>query len=885
MNGIRTLVSRLGEVLFRRSREERLDSEIEHHLDMLADEMAARGMPLDEARLAARKQFGNIDRARMAHREQRGSAWLDGLAQDIRFAFRVLTRERGFAVTAIVVLGVGLGVNNMFFTLVYAHKFRGLPIDRPERILSIAAYDDRAPRLPLTLNELQELRDSLTTVDGLVAHTSAPVTVGDEGRAPDRFDGAYVSADAFRLLGIAPVMGILPSAEHDRAGAAPVVVLGAGAWRSRYGGDPNVLGRSVLVNGTPAAVAAILPDRSGFPNTAAVWMPLGQWPGLQGTLDTRALQVFGRLRDGATESDARSEIERGFGRLESTRAETNRHIRARVAPINTALLGPLDGWEPFIMAGIIVILVASANVGNLMIARSLHRSPEIAIRTSLGASRVRIVRQLLVEAGVLAACGAVIGGVFSIAGVALFQSAIPAGTLPYWFDYSMDVRVFAALAGIAVATIAVFGLVPALQASRVDVNATLTDGGRNARRHRRSGAWTAAFLTVELALAMIMLTQIAIVSLRSSEDIPTDAAIRTTAVATATITLPAANFPTPERRNDFFRRLGERLEARPEIVAVSRAAMLPGEGVSGLRRIEVEGRASAADRERPPSLGIEVDAGYFDTLAVPPSRGRGLNDDDGRAGADAVVVNEAFVATALNGIEPLGARIGIAAPGAPQDAPVQWRTIVGVVPTIRQQGRGGVDQQTPVVYLPIAESSPATSILMVRHIVDPQRAAELIRGEAEAVDSNGPLYRMRTLERAVDDAQWNRTVSAYLAGTVCLLSVLLAIVGLYAVTAQRLTLRTQEIGLRMALGAKPTQLVRLVLAGLRVPLLLGLVLGTFGAVAWDRAFSSGSRDLYASAPETVLTIAVLLTAIIAVSCFIPIRRAVRMNPVTALRHD
>ena len=174
---------------------------------------------------------------------------------------------------------------------------------------------------------------------------------------------------------------------------------------------------------------------------------------------------------------------------------------------------------------------------------------------------------------------------------------------------------------------------------------------------------------------------------------------------------------------------------------------------------------------------------------------------------------------------------------------------------------------------------------MVRHIVDPQRAAKLIRGEAEAVDSNVPLYRMRTLERAVDDAQWNRTVSAYLAGTVCLLSVLLAIVGLYAVTAQRITLRTQEIGLRMALGAKPTQLVRLVLAGLRVPLLLGLVLGTFGAVAWDRAFSSGSRDLYASAPETVLTIAVLLTAIITVSCFIPIRRAVRMNPVTALRHD
>jgi putative ABC transport system permease protein len=882
---MRTLFSRLLELVSRGSREQRINDEIRAHLDLLTDEYVAGGLSRDDARLAARKQFGNVDSARMTHRDQRGFAWVETLAQDVRFAFRILTRERSFALTAIAVLGVGIGVNNMFFTVVYAFKYRGLPIAHAERILAIAASDDRVPQRPLTLNEFHELRDSITTLDALAAHTSAPVTIADDGRAPDRFDGAYVSAGAFEQLGIAPLIGTLPSVDHDRAGASPLVMLGADAWTSRYGGDRSILGRTIRLNGAPATVVAILPERSGFPNTADVWMPLGQWPGFQQSPATRALQVFGRLRDTAGEGGARAEIERVFARLESTSPETNRTIRARVMPINLRLLGPIDGWEPFIMAGIIVLLVASANAANLMIARSMHRSPEIAIRTSLGASRFRIVRQLLVEAAVLATCGAVIGAGFSIAGVAMFESAIPAGTLPYWFDLSMDARVVAALIGITVLTIAIFGLVPALQASRTDVNSTLKDGGRNARGQRRSGAWTAVFLTVELALAMIMLSQIAVVTLRTNADIPTDAASRTRAVMTATITLPAANFPTPERRNDFFRRLQERLEARQEVVAVSRATIMPGQGVAGLRRVEVEGRDSAEGRERPPSLGIEIAAGYLDALGVSTISGRALNEADGNTGADAALVNQRFVEVALAGVEPIGTRIGVAAPGAAPDATVQWRTIVGVVPNIRQQGAGGVDQQTPSVYLPIDASSPATSILMVRHSTDPERIARLLREEALAVDSNVPLYRLSTLEQAVRDAQWNQTVSAYLAVTVSILSVLLAVVGLYAVTAQRITLKTREIGLRMALGAASAQVIRLVLRDLRLPLLLGLVAGTLGAVAWDRAFSSGSRDLYASAPATVITVASLLLAIVIVSCFIPVRRAIRMNPVTALRHD
>ena len=354
---------------------------------------------------------------------------------------------------------------------------------------------------------------------------------------------------------------------------------------------------------------------------------------------------------------------------------------------------------------------------------------------------------------------------------------------------------------------------------------------------------------------------------------------------TTAVTLPAAAYPTAERRNDFFRRVNERLAARNEIAAVSRANMLPGEGVSGTRRVDVEGRAAAEGAEAPVYLVIDIAPSYLATLGLAPIAGRDFNDGDGLPGNETALVNARFVEVVMGGASPIGVRITVAPPAASRDTPSQWRTIVGVIPTIRQQSAGGLEQQSPVVYLPIATSSPATSILIARHTIDPEGAARLLRAEVQAVDPNVPLFRMRTLERAVADAQWNRTLSAYLAGTVCILCVLLAIVGLYAVTAQRVSLKTQEIGLRMALGARSLQVVRLVLSGLRVPLLLGLVLGTIGAVAWDRAFSSGSRDLYASAPETVMTIAGLLIAIVTVSCLIPLRRAVRMSPVTALRHE
>jgi putative ABC transport system permease protein len=878
---MRTLWSRLGELLFRQSREARLSSEIDHHLELLVEDLQRGGMSEADARLAARKQFGGVDQLRMRHREQRGLPVVETLLQDIRFAWRVLMRDRGFALTAMVVLGVGLGVNNMFFTLVYAHKYRGLPIDQPDRVLFISTFDDRVPNRAISLPEFDELRAAQNSFQGLGAYVNGVATVGDRDRAPDRFDATYFTAGTFELLGVAPSMGRLPSAADDRPGNPAVALLGADAWRLRYANDPQILGRTIIVNGSPVTVIGIVPDRSGFPSTANVWMPLGQWPGWKEDRAARSLQVIGRLRDGMSVDAARSEIETIYGGFESAYPDTNRNLRARVIPLTEQLLGTLEGWMQFIMAGIIVVLVACANVANLMMARALNRAPEIAIRTSLGASRVRLIVQLLIEATVIAAGGAMVGMLVSLVGVRAIDAGIPDGILPYWADYTMDRTVFAALVGLALVTVLVFGLVPALHASRTDVNRTLKNGGRNATLTAGMRIWTGGFLTVQLALAMILFAQVVVAAYIANQDIPTDANINTTDIVTGSITLPAASYPTAERRLEFFARLEERLRARSEIVASSRATLLPGDQ-SGSRRLQVRGQDQPQGGTTPTVLTIETAPGYLETLALGVSRGRDFTALDGVGGSAVAIVNDRFAEVFLGGADPMNMQVAVSPANQPPPAQPQWLTVIGVIPTIRQLSAGA---QSPVLYVPIAASAPATSALMVRHRVDPEAAAAVLRAEANAVDPNVPLYRVRTLKQAVRDAQWNRHTSAVLADTVTFMSVLLAIVGLYAVTAQRVTLKTREIGLRMALGARSLQVAGLIIRGLRVPLLLGFLLGTAGSMGWDGAYSSGVAGVYTSAPPTLLKVAGFLTLFVIVSCAVPLWRATATNPMSALRHD
>ncbi|MCC7124756.1 MAG: ABC transporter permease, partial [Acidobacteria bacterium] len=831
MSAIRQWWRRLRQTLTGGSGDDALSEEIESHLAALTDDFIANGMSPHDARLAARRAFGGVDQVREAYRDQERLPPVDAVLQDIRFGVRLLGRDRGFTLVVITVLGLGLGINNLYFTLTYAATMRGLPLAEAARIVHVSTSDERTPDRPIAWPDFVDLSTTQRSFSGLAAFVNQPATLGDEGRAPDRFDGAYVTANAFDLLRIDPLLGRGFITDDDRVGAPAVVLLGERAWRLRYTSDPQVVGREVIVNGSPATVVGIVSERSGFPSTAAVWLPLGQMPGLTASpRDAYRLSVLGRLKDDVAVEHARAKVQSIVDDLTATSGREQ--MRAKVVPIDERLFQRVEGpWLAFLLAAGLVVVISSANVANLMIGRSMRRAHELAIRASLGAGRGRLVAQLLVESAMLAVIAVVVGAAISFAGAALFRSVIPDGTMPYWIDFSMDTRVFAVLCLVAVGTLAVFGVVPALLMSRADANDVLKNGRRTGSAVTGAGRWTSAFLAVELAMAVIFLSQAALVVLSSTPDLPSDRSLDTAEVVAATVTLPAARYQTPDERRAFYVALTERVRQSPGVSSVTIASHLPLSG-SMQRNVLVDGMTSDTPPPSQPAVGVvEIGPQYFEALELPLRRGDSFSASTADARAS-VIVNERFVEVFLTEGDPIGRRIALTAPAAPTAAP-EWLTIVGIAPDVKQ--RPSV-RATPVVYTPLLVTAPATAVVLARSSGNAALLAPALRASALDVDPNVALYRMTSLSQSRRDAEWNGRTSEGLALTLTIVSVLLATVGLYAVTAHAVTLRTQEIGIRMALGARSSQVMLTVLRSVRVPLVAGFVLGIAGSMAWHRAF-------------------------------------------------
>jgi putative ABC transport system permease protein len=588
--------------------------------------------------------------------------------------------------------------------------------------------------------------------------------------------------------------------------------------------------------------------------------------------------VFGRVSDAASVFEAQAEVESILDRIAREHSETSKGLRARVVPINERFLGrPTDqAWLAFIAVGFLMLTVSCANVANLMLARSVLRAREIAIRGSLGASRSRVVSQLLIESTVLAGAAGVLGLMVSLAGVRLFASAIPQNILPYWLHYAMDARIFAALIAVSFGTVLIFGLVPAFQASRIDVNRVLKDGGRSGTTTGGARRWTTTFLVAEFALTVVVLAQVVVSNRNTVRELPSDAAITSPEILTAAITLPAGKYAAAEQRAEFYRELENRLGNLADISGVAVANTLPLQGAVE-QGLQVEGDTRTAD-EKPPSVRtVAVTSGYFDAIAVPLERGRRFAEDG--SAADTAIVSRRFVDMFFRDQDPIGRRIRLIIPGAPQ-AP--WMTIIGVAQDVRYRP---VAQSDPVVYRPFRASPMETASLLVRNTAAPGSLTAVLRQTIAAIDPNLPLYRVRTMQQVAYEAEWNGRVSNRFVITLGLLALSLSIVGLYAVTAHAVAQRRQEIGLRMALGARSADVRRLILRRAIFQVALGLVAGTAGAIAWDALFFSGRVDVRFAAPGVLIPIAALLVLVTAVACVVPLRRAIRLDPSTALRHD
>jgi predicted permease len=880
MTRLRVLWSRALDLLVGGRRERRLQDEIQEHLRLLTDEHIARGMPPAAARAAAHRRFGGVAQIAETCRDQRGLPRLDALRQDLRFAVRLVRRDPGFTATAVVVLALGIGVNNMLFTILNAHTLRGLPLRDADRVLFMSTFDDREPDRGVAYLDFVDWRSGATALSGMAAFTSAPVVVAEQERVAERFEGAFVSASAFSLTGVQPILGRDFAAGDDRPGAPAVLILGMDAWRSRYGADPGVLGRPVTVDGAPATIVGVMPERTGFPATAQVWLPLSHVKGLDlQPRSARPLRVVARVADGRSIVEARAEIEAIAERLALEHPETNHHVRARVVPVNEQFLGsPRNpAWVAFMATGCLVVLISCANAGNLLLARSARRAREMAVRLSIGASRSRLVRQLLIEGAVLAALGGAAGLGVALVGVRLFSAAIPERVLPYWFDYSPDLRVLMALVGVSAASVLVFALLPALQASRPDVTLALKDGGRGGTG--RSSRWTTAFLALEFGLTVVLLAHFVVNVRTAPPALATDRALDTDEVLAAAITLPSEAYRTPAQRHTFFDALRSRLAGLPAVSSAAIADVLPLSGGEE-KRVEVEGQARRAD-DSPGVRVVGITPGYFATLGLRAVSGRDLEAADGTPGRPYVVVNERFVEQLLGQGDVIGRRISMADPKT-AGGERTWSTVVGVVPSVRQR-----PAPTPeaVVYVPLRAAPPANAHLLVRSGLKTDALTSLLREEAAALDGSLPLYRVRTLARVSRDAQWNGRVSNGLFITLTFIAVVLATIGLYAVTAHLVVQRTQEIGVRMALGARPPQIVRLIARRVALQLSAGLAVGIAGSRLWGWAFGSGRDGISTTDATTILVVAAILTMLAAAACVFPVRRAARLDPVTAIRRE
>jgi predicted permease len=805
--------------------------------------------------------------------------------RDLRFAIRLLVKDRAFTCVAVTVLGLGLAVANTQFVLLYASCLRGLPVPRVDRVLFLGARDARSRDLPLSFREFDDIARAATEFAALAAFANAPMVIGDEDRAPDRVVGTYVSAAAFGVLGETPAAGRGFGPDDDRTGAAAVAILGDGVWKTRYAADPTIVGRTVRVNGVPTAIIGIARAGFRFPSVTDIWLPLAAMPGIGTDRRTaRALSVIARMNDETTITGVRSALEGTSNRLSQEYPDTNQGRRLTAAPINERYNGRITDpvWLAFIGVGVIVLLIACANAANLLLMRAVKRSHEMALRASLGASRRQLIRQLLAESAVLAAAGGVVATVLSVASVRMLTSIIPENTLAYYVRFTMDGRVFAVLCAVSLGTVFVFGLAPAVHVSKADVNQAMKEGARGGSAGVGARRWTTAFLTAECALTMVMLAGLVLGIRVSRAAGRADAVIDPKNLVTTWLTLSSDRYRTAEQRIEFYRRLDERLAAVPAVSAAAATTALPLGGATA-RQLSIDGQPPAAGRALPTAWTVTVSARYFETMGVPLLRGRAFGDRDGARGYESAIVNQRLVDMFFPDGEAVGRRIRLTDANTPGDQ-AGWLTIVGIAPTVRQRP---LPDHDPIVYVPLRSAPPVSAVLVVRTLGDPAAVGPILRDVVRDIDRDLPLYRVMSMERALLESQWNGRISNMLLNGIAFVAVLLAAIGLYAVSAHAVAQRTQEIGVRVALGASSRHVIAIVARRAAIHLALGLVAGVAATLAFERLVGGGPGTFgyHMAEPVNLAAVAVMLTIITALASVAPARRALRLDPVIALRHE
>ena len=874
-----------------------VDEELAFHLAMREEEYAARGMSPDAARAEALRKMGDLERVRgtcrslgeARERDMQRTEWLDTIRGDLRFGVRQLLRARGLTAVAVLTLALGIGATASIFGVVDAVVLRPLPYDHPERIVRLRTVP-RAGGVSSVSNANfldWRARGMERVFEAMAAESPAGLTLTG-GELPILLRAARVTADYFRVYGVAPMLGRTFLPEEDAPGRGRVVVLGERAWARHFRSDPAILGRAVTLSGVPYTVIGVMPlafDRAE--NGMDLWVPRALTAEERANRGAGYLNVFGRLRPGVSEAEAQAAMTVVARQLAAQYPDNNRDSGIRVRALATELVGEYR-TRLFTLLGAVafVLLIACANVANLLLARGVGRAREIAVRGALGAGRARLVRQLLTESLVLALAGGVAGAALAVGGVRALVAVAPEG-VPRLEEAGVDARVLLFTLGVSIVCSLVVGLAPALRSARPELQATLRAGGRGHVGAGRDRV-RAALVVGEVALALVLLTGAGLLTRSAVLLNRVELGFDPVGVTTARVMLPAAGYPEAPQVVSAFGRIVDEMRRAPGVSAAGLVLMVPLADDDAGAFTTAEGQPWNDDTRVSVAFRI-ASRGYFETMRIPLRVGRDFTDRDDAAAPRVAIVNEALARKLWPGVsaqEVLGRRLtGITA--EPTD--LQLTEVVGVVGDIHDEGLNKAAR--PEMYTPVAQTPPMLWALMQRSLVLVARGApgagtpsvRALREAAARVDRNLPLAEPRGMEEIVAASIATSRFTTMLLSALSAIGLLLAAVGIYGVIAYFVTQRVPEIGVRVALGATPRGILALVLRSGMRPVLLGVALGVAGSLAASRLLRGLLYGVSPTDATTVVAVVAVLIATALLAGLVPARRAARVDPATVTR--
>jgi putative ABC transport system permease protein len=890
---------RLAGLRLKPTRETEIVEELSQHLEDRHEQALRGGATGEEAYRAALQELTEGDLLAQGLRRVERPARLEPVApgtprrfgmlgdlgHDLRYGVRMLRKNPGFTAVAVVALALGIGANSAIFSVVNTVLLRPLPYHEPERLVMVWEDDTKhgyPNDTPAAANYV-DWRDQNTVFEGMAAMADQSFNLTGSGE-PERIDGKRVNANLFGLLGVAPLHGRALAAEEDRPGANKVVILSHALWQRRFGSDAGVVGRTLTLNGEGHTVVGVMPADFQFPDREAeLWVPIALTQQEAANRGRHYLEVVARLKRGVSLEQARAEMSTIAARLQQQYPEQNTDLGASVEPLHEHLVGDIRPALLVLLGAVgFVLLVACANVANLLLARAAVRQKETALRTALGASRLRLVRQFLTESVLLAALGGAVGLLLSVWGVRLLKSFIPEN-ISQVKAIAVDGRVLGFTILVTLLTGLVFGLAPAAQASRFNLNETLKEGGRDAAAARGGNRVRGLLIIAEVAVSLVLLAGAGLLINSFLRLRGVDPGFRTDNLLTMSVVLPQQKYPDSARRAAFYSDMIGRVEALPGVrsAAVTNWIPLVMQGDSIGVTIEGQPVPVPGQGKLPVIVTRVVSPHYFGTMGIQLLEGRGFEEGKDRADSPCVVVvGESVARKYWPGESPLGKRI---APGRPQ-TPDDWCQVVGVAHDVRQ--RELASEPNPLMYLTYAQAGFfAPRYLVVKTEGDPLALAGTVRKTVWEVDGDQPVSNVSTMEGVLSESIARQRFSTLLFGIFAGVALVLAAVGIYGVMSYSMAQRTREIGIRMALGAQRRDVLKLAVGqGLRL-VAVGVAVGLAGALALSRVMTSLLYGVSATDPATLATISLVLVAVALLASYIPARRATKVDPLIALRYE